>query len=64
LAENSRLNLVVTDTRTNETYPVYGLQWNETREIVNFQAEEDLSGSVGGGYWREFTKHHRIKIGN
>jgi hypothetical protein len=63
LAENSRLNFTVYDSRTKESFPVYGLQWNESRELVNFQTEDDLSGNVGGGSWREFTKHHRIQIG-
>jgi hypothetical protein len=55
-----QLNLVIYDTRTFDTFPVYGLQWNEAHELVNWQTTDDMNGSVGGGYWREFTKWHRI----
>lgn len=57
------MNLVVIDTRTNESFPLFGLQWNEAREVVNFQTLGDLSGTVGGGSWREFTQWHRLRIG-
>jgi hypothetical protein len=57
------MNLIVID-RNGERFLVYGLQWNEDREIVNFQTLEDLNGTVGGNKerWREFTKYHVIKI--
>jgi hypothetical protein len=38
------------------------LQWNEDREIVNWQTAYDIDGYVNGGHWREFTKYHEIKI--
>lgn len=63
MAQTTRMNLVVVDTRSNMAFPVFGLQWNEAREIVNFQTLEDINGWVGEESWREFTGWHRIQIG-